>query len=48
MVGKKYRARANKLAKLVNSEEIMRKFRELYHVPDDIRLRYFPCKDLLY
>ena len=39
-------AKANKLAKLVNSEERMREFREVYRVLSDVRLRYFPLEDL--
>jgi hypothetical protein len=46
MVGGKSGARANNLAKLVNSDVLMREFRELYHVPSNVRLRYYPCDDL--
>jgi hypothetical protein len=46
MAGRKPRARASKLAKLVNSDENMAKFRELYHVPNNVRLRYYSCEDL--
>ena len=35
------RARASKLARLVNSEESMAQFRQLYHVPPSIRLAYY-------
>ena len=46
MAGGKSGARANKLAKLVNSDERMREFREMYHVLSDMRLRYYPSDDL--
>jgi hypothetical protein len=46
MVGRKSRVRAKKLANLVNSDEKMKKFRELYHVPNDVILKYYPCDDL--
>jgi hypothetical protein len=39
-------ARANKLAKLVNSNESMRDFREKYRVLNDVRLRYCRSNDL--
>ena len=39
-------ARANKLAKLVNSSESMRVFREKYRVPSDVRLWYYRSNDL--
>ena len=39
-------ARANKLAKLVNSSESMKVFREKYRVPNDVRLRYCRSDDL--
>ena len=39
-------ARANKLAKLVNSSESMRDFREKYRVSNDVRLRYCRSDDL--
>ena len=42
----KSRARENKLAKLVNSDRKMKEFRETYHVPNDVRLRYYPSDDL--
>ena len=38
--------RTNKLAKLVNSSESMRVFREKYRVPNDVRLRYYRSDDL--
>ena len=47
MVGRKSRVRAKKLANQVNSDEKMKKFRELYHVPNDVILKYYPCDDLL-
>ncbi len=34
------RARASKLARLVNMEDNMARFRELYHVPPSISLTY--------
>jgi hypothetical protein len=46
MVGGKSGARANKLAKLVNSDERMRVFRDFYHVPSDVRLKYYSSDDL--
>uniref|UniRef100_A0A2N9EGX8 Uncharacterized protein n=1 Tax=Fagus sylvatica TaxID=28930 RepID=A0A2N9EGX8_FAGSY len=39
-------ARANKLAKLVNSSESIRSFKERYLVPDNISLRYCRSNDL--
>jgi hypothetical protein len=39
------RSRASKLARLVNSEESMARFRELYRVPSSIRLAYYDIKD---
>jgi hypothetical protein len=39
-------ARANKLAKLVNSSESMKVFREKYRVLNDVRLRYCRNDDL--
>jgi hypothetical protein len=39
-------ARANKLAKLVNSSESIRVFREKYRVPNDVRLKYCKRNDL--
>ena len=39
-------ARANKLAKLVNSSESMKVFREKYRVLNDMRLRYYRSDDL--
>jgi hypothetical protein len=39
-------ARANKLAKLVNSSESMRVFREKYQVSNDVRLKYCKSNDL--
>jgi hypothetical protein len=39
-------ARANKLAKLVNSNKKMREFREMYRVPNDVRLRYYSNDNL--
>jgi hypothetical protein len=39
-------ARANKLAKLVNFDEKMKEFREMYHVLSDVRLRYYSCDNL--
>jgi hypothetical protein len=39
-------ARENKLAKLVNSSESMRVFREKYQVPNDVRLKYCKSNDL--
>uniref|UniRef100_A0A2N9F3X7 Uncharacterized protein n=1 Tax=Fagus sylvatica TaxID=28930 RepID=A0A2N9F3X7_FAGSY len=39
------RSRASKLARLVNSEESMARFRELYRVPSSIRLAYYDVKD---
>ena len=39
-------ARENKLAKLVNSSESMRVFREKYRVPNDVWLRYYRSDDL--
>jgi hypothetical protein len=39
------RSRASKLARLVNSEESMARFRELYRVPSSIRLAYCHIKD---
>jgi hypothetical protein len=38
--------RENKLAKLVNSSESMRVFREKYRVPNDVRLKYCKSNDL--
>ena len=46
MAGGKSRARANKLAKLVNSDRKMKEFRETYRVLNDVRLRYYPSDDL--
>ena len=46
MAGGKSGARANKLAKLVNSDERMKEFREMYHVLSDVRLRYYLSDDL--
>ena len=40
------RSRASKLARLVNSESSMTRFRELYRVPPSIRLAYFNLDDL--
>uniref|UniRef100_A0A2N9F9Z9 Uncharacterized protein n=1 Tax=Fagus sylvatica TaxID=28930 RepID=A0A2N9F9Z9_FAGSY len=39
------RSRASKLARLVNSEESMARFRELYRVPSSIRLAYYDIKN---
>ena len=39
------RSRASKLARLVNSEESMARFRELYRVPSSIRLAYYNIKN---
>jgi hypothetical protein len=46
MAGGKSGARANKLAKLVNFDEKMKEFREMYHVSSNVRLRYYPCNNL--
>ena len=46
MAGGKSGARANKLAKLVNSDERMKEFREMYHILSDVRLRYYLSDDL--
>ena len=46
MVGGKLGARANKLAKLVNFDEKMKEFREMFLVLSDVRLRYYPCNNL--
>ena len=40
MVGSKFGARANKLVKLVNFDEQMSEFKEVYHVTNDVRLRF--------
>uniref|UniRef100_A0A2N9FZZ0 Uncharacterized protein n=1 Tax=Fagus sylvatica TaxID=28930 RepID=A0A2N9FZZ0_FAGSY len=45
MAGVQSRSRASKLARLVNSEESMARFRELYRVPLSIRLAYYNIKD---
>ena len=39
-------ARANKLAKLVDSDESMRIFKERYQVPNSVRLRYYRSDNL--
>jgi hypothetical protein len=46
MAGGKSGVRANKLAKLVNCDERMKEFREMYHVLSDVRLRYYLSDDL--
>ena len=46
MVGGKSGARANKLAKLVNSDKKMREFREMYRVSNYVRLRYYSSDNL--
>ena len=45
MVGRRSRARASKLAWLVNSEDRMNQFRQIYRVPPDIILKYYSCDD---
>ena len=39
-------ARANKLAKLVNSDKKMREFEEMYRVSNSVRLRYYSSDNL--
>ena len=39
-------ARANKLAKLVNTSESMKLFRERYRVPNGVKLRYYRSDNL--
>ncbi len=45
MARTQFRSRANKLARLVNSEASMTRFRELYRVPPSIRLAYCNLND---